>query len=176
MFDLMRGRELAHYGSSRELVPESREQDARPERKPHGLWVSVEGGDAYGWREWGLENSFGCFDHRFSVNLAPDHNVLITNDLVSFHLAYAKALPSSDPDWRYELIDWAAVARHHQGIVIPIYQWHHRFDGIANHWYYGWDCASGCIWDAAAIASVTYDTEYEAPVDAPDMTEQEIPF
>lgn len=167
---------LAHYSAKPELQPYSQEQDrGRPDRKPQGLWVSVEGGE-YGWREWGLENSYGCFDHRFVVTLTPESNVLITEDLEGFHRRFSAPLPTSDPDWRYELIDWAAVAGEYQGIIVPRYCWEHRFDTTVSNWYYGWDCASGCIWDATAVESVTYDTKYEAPVDAPDMAEREIPF
>ncbi len=33
-------------------------------------------------------------------------------------------------------------------------------------WYYGWDCASGVIWDAEAVAELR-------PTDAPDLTKLE---
>jgi len=173
--DLLLGKELVHYSASSELVPESKEQKAKAGRKPYGLWVSVEGGGAYGWKEWGTENSYGCFDHRFTVLLAPDHNVLVTVDLYGLHEKYAKALYHDTP-YSYEHIAWEDVARDYQGIIIPRYLWEHRFDTRMSDWYYSWDCASGCIWDASAIAGVYHDSEYVAPVDAPDMTEQEIPF
>ena len=25
---------------------------------------------------------------------------------------------------------------------------------METRWYYGWDCASGCVWDASAVQSV----------------------
>ena len=41
----------------------------------------------------------------------------------------------------------------YQGIIIAPYLWtrrHHESTG----WYYSWDCASGVIWDARAIAEL----------------------
>jgi hypothetical protein len=175
MRDLLDGKVLAHYSASDELFPESQEQKADAGRKPRGLWVSVEGGRTYGWKEWGTENCYGDFSHRFTVLLAPDHNVLVTDDLYGFHDEYGRAQYPGEV-YRYEMIDWAAVARRYQGIVIPHYHWEHRFNTAMSDWYYSWDCASGCIWDESAIASVTYDSDHTAPVNAPDMTEQEIPF
>lgn len=175
MRDLLDGKVLAHYSASDELFPESQEQKADATHKPRGLWVSVEGGGSYGWKEWGEENCYGCFAHRFTLLLTPDHNVLVTNDLLSFHDEY-KAVRYAGESYTLEDIDWMAVARCYQGIIIPRYHWQHRFDTHVSDWYYSWDCASGCIWDASAVASVTYDSEHTAPVEAPDMTEQEIPF
>ena len=51
-------------------------------------------------------------------------------------------------------VSWAGVeADGYHGIVISPYCWERR---LARHarWYYPWDCASGCIWNADAIASV----------------------
>ena len=48
-------------------------------------------------------------------------------------------------------IAWSMVAADYQGILIEPYQWTCRYD---MDFYYCWDCASGCIWDLAAIKSV----------------------
>jgi hypothetical protein len=53
-------------------------------------------------------------------------------------------------DWT---IRWPDVAARWQGILITPYQWDCRLDD-EMFWYYGWDCASGCIWDAGAVASI----------------------
>jgi hypothetical protein len=56
---------------------------------------------------------------------------------------------------RTMMIDWRRVASVYDGIIIAPYQWSRRLDGGAR-WYYGWDCASGCIWNATAIARVEH--------------------
>lgn len=49
----------------------------------------------------------------------------------------------------YEL-DWLKVKQKYQGIIIAPYQWKCRM-AQETKWYYGWDCASGCIWDLDCI-------------------------
>ena len=39
--------------------------------------------------------------------------------------------------------DWGAVAARYDGIEIAPYVWERRLE---VWWYYGWDCASGCLW------------------------------
>jgi len=51
-------------------------------------------------------------------------------------------------------IAWSLVADEYQGIVIAPYVWSRRLCYGAN-WYYSWDCASGCVWDASAVAGVS---------------------
>ena len=43
-------------------------------------------------------------------------------------------------------IAWDNVAAKFDGIVISPYLWSLR---LRLHWYYGWDCASGCLWNAS---------------------------
>lgn len=59
------------------------------------------------------------------------------------------------------MINWPAVAIEYQGVIVAPYSWERR-----NSWYYPWDCASGCIWDAAAIESITVDQEWKGLQDA----------
>lgn len=47
-------------------------------------------------------------------------------------------------------IDWLAIYRKYQGIIIEPYLWSFR---SAWHWYNAWDCASGCVWDVSTIES-----------------------
>jgi hypothetical protein len=50
---------------------------------------------------------------------------------------------------RMSYIDWPRVAERFDGVIIAPYQWKHRLELM---WYYGWDCASGCIWNARAVS------------------------
>jgi hypothetical protein len=76
-------------------------------------------------------------------------------DLDAFTLRYADERP-----WSFEgrqhidrSINWAGVAKDYQGVIIAPFVWDRRLHD-AYSWYYTWDCASGCIWDAAAIERV----------------------
>lgn len=151
---------LSHYSHNDTLEPYSQEQKPQSERKPRGLWISVEG--EYGWKEWGTDNEYGCFDYRFEVELVAGHNVLITDDLLGFHATYRRA-PFPGREYPIEYISWVDVADEYQGIIIPTYHFEFRFDTRVSYWYYGWDCACGCIWDATAIASVSLAEQKETP-------------
>jgi hypothetical protein len=114
--------------------------------KPEGLWVSVEGpGD---WRSWCKSENYAldCFEHNHEITLATDARILrLTSikDVQEFGTEHAVA--------PFNNIDWKPLAEKYQGIIIAPYQWACRFD---EQWYYTWDCASGCIWDASAIMKV----------------------
>jgi hypothetical protein len=114
--------------------------------KPVGLWVSV--GEA--WKDWCEGEDFYTerLAHCQEIVLAANANILrlsTAEDLDAFTERFKIA------DDAFASIDWSRVYGEYQGIIIAPYIWARRLD-LA--WYYGWDCASGCIWDADAIAEV----------------------
>lgn len=148
---------LLHYAAEPFSGPIlSREQRDRisTHEKPRGLWVSVEGEDD--WPAWCRGERFRLdgLTHVHEVALAPGARVLrlaSAFEIDAFTAQYAR--PFRLGTYECQGIDWRAVASDHQGLIIAPYIWSRRLDGGAN-WYYGWDCASGCIWDAEAVASV----------------------
>lgn len=129
--------------------------------KPCGLWVSADGEDD--WPSWCRDNNFGdCGKQlRYRVELKKHHNVLLIVHplaLRDFHKDYSKESPYGHG----REIDWPRVAERWGGIIIAPYQWSARMD-FDMFWYYGWDCASGCIWSANEIESI-YLTEEEEVV------------
>ncbi len=126
--------------------------------KPCGLWLSVEDGD--GWKEWCEAEQWGLERLAFSqvVMLKARAQILhirTVEDIDAFTSRYSVPEPWSVEGRQYVSypIDWQRVARDHQGMIIAPYQWERRLH-MGTSWYYGWDCSSGCIWDAAAIQSV----------------------
>lgn len=124
------------------------QSDLRMFGKPTGLWVSVEG--EYDWRWWCTEEQWGTetLANTHHVTLAATANILqLTqpDDLVTFQRQYGARVRWDD---REPAIDWQSVAAQHDGILIAPYQWVHRLN---LSWYYGWDCASGCVWNLDAI-------------------------
>lgn len=116
--------------------------------KPQGLWVSVKGKND--WRQWCESEDFNV--DRLAVEtlvaLSPDANILHISG--PFHIdAFTQEYGTGNG---YE-IDWQSVADKYDGIIIAPYCWERR---MSEHtpWYYTWDCASGCIWNARAIASL----------------------
>jgi hypothetical protein len=130
--------------------------------KPKGLWVSVDGPDD--WLSWCRQEHFAesTFKYRHVVTLFPEAHVLLLEDEDALD-RFSKEFVQGDGRLSSFSLDWVAVTKRWQGILIPRYLWSRRHDDACS-WYYGWDCASGCIWDAAAIQSVTRDKDWTAPV------------
>lgn len=151
-------RNLIHFSVAPIGPIQSRKQDRRAAAKPNGLWVSVEDGDD-GWRDWCLGEGFGL------DRLLVAQHVRLADDAQILHVDSAAGIDDvgrqygieseywTGPRPYFDQIDWAQIAECYQGIIIAPYIWSRRLDGGA-FWYYGWDCASGCIWDASAIARV----------------------
>ena len=148
---------LLHY-SDKPIVGEIK-LPAGPRRsvdyKPRGLWVSVEG--EYDWKWWCEAEGFRLDQLGVvqEVTLAPTANILhlhSSEELDSFTAKYGEELyPGQHSSSLIKGINWRKVALDYQGIIIAPYIWARRMDLM---WYYGWDCASGCIWDVKAIASI----------------------
>lgn len=128
--------------------------------KPHGFWVSDDTDKEHNWAAWCRCEGFRleCLTHVHEIVLKSTANLLIlrhAGHLDDFHACYSRV-----PDWcrglNYErrAIDWPAVAERWQGIVITPYIWSRRLNGPASNWYYGWDCASGVIWDPCAVQAI----------------------
>ena len=151
-----------HY-SEKELILENMVYDQFRQEwqaKPVGLWISVE--DA--WKEW-CENENYCIEKlkfKHQVILKQGANILYLNTAKEI-ADLSKRYPYLRDQWNdgigrkicssYE-IDWLKVKSEYQGIIISPYQWDCRLLQVSC-WYYGWDCASGCIWDLSCIESFT---------------------
>ena len=120
--------------------------------KPFGLWISID--DA--WAEFcrGIDRNPGS--HVYQVTLCEGANLAMIRsleDLQAFsrefggHPAIFDKFPGG---LEFNIIDWKKVAARHDGIFIL-----RRFSIISldehSHWVNGWDVASGCIWNKAAI-------------------------
>ena len=80
----------------------------------------------------------------------------ITNDneFEAFHSKYAEeAVKYRGGAPKQYSINWSAVAKDYYGIEISPYRPKYRL-ALGYLWYYGWDVASGCIWNKDAIRGV----------------------
>lgn len=148
--------------------------------KPEGLWLSVDGDDD--WKTWCENNEFGPATRlKFRQKVTLLSNSIISADEARhshgyegfkgdvLHLddegdvrAWRGAYKSKlfDESNRYEGINWAEMRRDYDGIIIAPYQYRLRMaEGFL--WYYGWDCASGCIWNKRVIESISEPEEVE---------------
>lgn len=143
---------LVHFSDKPVCRVRSTAQRGAYEFKPAGFWVSVEGnGD--GWSDWCQSEEFGlsCLAVAHDVMLRPEARILwlrTAEQIDGFTEKYLVSGPG------FSTVGWHAVAKEYQGILITPYCWARR---LTRHtrWYYGWDCASGCIWDAKAIERIS---------------------
>ena len=143
---------LSHFSKEPVLSVHSVKQEwpASEFEKPRGLWLSVDG--EHSWEEWCESENFGIGPIRHRVVLAPAANILYCRDALDLDCLterYGVEVPGYS--WRRIAIEWHRIADEYQGIIITPYIWERRLHD-AYLWYYGWDCASGCIWDAGAVA------------------------
>ena len=148
----MQTERLIHYSSAPLAEVYSVEQGTGFQMKPSGLWVSAEGyGDT--WKDWCEAEEFHLerLTHVHEIELASGANVLRVSGEDAI-LGFTKQYRHAKSGYPCELsaIDWPRVASEYQGILIAPYVWTLRLDPRVT-WYYPWDCASGCIWDAKAI-------------------------
>src|SRR5690606_30357825 len=112
------------------------------------------------WREWCEAQGFGNIAESrcYEIALAPNANILrlaTVGDVLDFGDEYGMDPfmgPMAGRFYGYG-VRWGEVAERWQGIIIAPYQWRLRVDD-RTCWYYSWDCASGCLWDASAVEAV----------------------
>ncbi|MBN1568028.1 MAG: hypothetical protein JXA73_09290 [Acidobacteria bacterium] len=141
--------------------------------KPNGLWFDVD----EDWRRWceamqfRLENlryrhtvtildtsrilylrtarEIDVFTRRYGRDLSGGIRLLQSaKELDAFARRYGRNLFSEIRSQFSSYIMWGEVAEKHSGIIIVPYT-HSRRDTYL--WYYGWNCAGGCIWDTGTI-------------------------
>lgn len=125
--------------------------------KPSGLWYECQDGSSESWREFcefGLTDGANRYDSSYNVILN-DYEILFIPDeshFEKFTKMYSVFHPR-DPTGSKGLdkvIDWPKVAEHYAGIEICPYLSSKQNDDD-YFWYYGWDVASGCVWDMSGI-------------------------
>ena len=164
---------LIHYSSEKINVLEKREYDqnlATFQHKPKGLWISIEGEDD--WKNWCIAEKFElqCLTFCYEIILKEDANILYlktAEEIFDFTKKYSLIQMISYLQYDTDQIDWLKVKQDYQGIIISPYQWVCRLSSKST-WYYGWDCASGCIWDLEAIKEFKFleETKLEASHDS----------
>jgi len=147
---------LEHWSSRSHAIDRSRisAEGFRRRDKPTGFWVSVAG--PHDWPAYLADTGHAPPACRHRVELAPDARILVLDSVdavLAFSAEHMLLVSRGAPVLPGEGIDWDRVEREWQGIVITPFQHSIRRDPRCR-WYYGWDCASGCIWDAGAIALI----------------------
>lgn len=128
---------------------DTKQRDRGP--KPMGLWYAV----GFGWLDFTTSEHTSFYEygnrvHAFEISLDGLNIFKITNydELVKFEELYlvpGETKYSMNNNWD---INWAKVAENYDGIEIAPYIYKAR---MGHAWYYGWDVASGCIWNTSSL-------------------------
>ena len=125
--------------------------------KPTGLWYECQDGSSQTWKafcETGFSYGYSKYDKQYNVVLN-DYEILFIPDehhFEKFYEMYSTNHPADPAGTRGfdKMIDWPQVSRDYAGIEICPYLYSKRMDED-SFWYYGWDVASGCVWDPKGI-------------------------
>jgi hypothetical protein len=99
-----------------------------------------------------------CLDHLtcvHDVELVPNANVLIlrsAEEIDRFNAEWTEHGNAGEMFFSY--IAWSTLRQKFDGLIVTPYIWDRRLAPNCM-WYYGFDCASGCIWHPTAIRSIT---------------------
>lgn len=136
-------------------IEDRSQPDASKYTKPRGCWITDDTENC--WRSWCIGEQFQLeyLTHKHEV-VIDETSVLILRspyELDAFTSEFAVERPWSWEGRKYvdRCIDWREVAKRYDGLVVTPYLWARRME---LDWYYGWDCASGCIWKAGAIKEI----------------------
>ena len=129
--------------------------------KPRGLWYEIDDSweewCKYNMPEWLGPNSRGAY----KVNIEIDKsNVLVIKTLEEFDNFHNRYRALNTYYNRSVNINWERVSEKYDGIEITNYLYNRRLENWCS-WYYGWDVASGCIWNTDIIKVVGEPTELE---------------
>jgi hypothetical protein len=130
-------------------------------KKPRGLWVSVLGADD--WRAFCVGRS-DPHNHFVRDLAVATEIVLVDGANVPVIGTFEQLRAFGD---RYELVpqpfdyggatrgwlDWIKAATEIDGVIIAPWQEEAALFDMQLFWYHGWDCASGVVWNRAAIAA-----------------------
>jgi len=115
--------------------------------KPSGLWLSI-GSE---WDDWCKANKFrqNWNKEKTAVVLKKHAKILRISNAKEID-EFTKKYGVESKNWGTTLINWKKVTGDYQGIIIAPYISSRR-NTPHTLWYYGWDIASGCIWDVDAV-------------------------
>lgn len=142
---------VRHYFRTNGSVYNPHMQYAQAQKpKPTGLWVAKE--DA--WIEWGVQNSFDHWTRDFvelDLDLSDIYKIRFERDLDALREEYG--VVHEELNYVHS-IDWSLVAREFKGVYAL--NWEYGWSGLdsLNPWFYGWDLASGCVWDLSALEEI----------------------
>ena len=120
--------------------------------KPKGFWYGCDGS----WERWAKQEMpkfLGKHNYKVQVDLSKMIVIRDYPQLIFFEKKYGVNVLDKVPGYEDMVdvyIDWPRVVKEYSGIEIAPYISKAR----ERDWYFGWDVASGCVWEKSALKSV----------------------
>lgn len=122
--------------------------------KPHGFWYGF-GTEWIDWCKSEMPEWVGKYFYRVDIGSSNVLKIKSALELINFTKQYeVNKYPDLPFFHRHMFIDWTSVANKYDGIEIAPYQYSTKYDYM---WYYGWDVASGCIWNLKNVKLTQLD-------------------
>lgn len=141
---------LTHYADApfdfEEKIVDQQFIGSLPDIKPRGFWVSCDNEDET-WKTF-CETDFTSrsIEYEYDVKVKKNSSILHLKTLDELKL-FNETFAEEKLHFLSKMINWIDVSKYFDGIIISPYQWSYRY----KTWYYGWDCASGCIWNCKKL-------------------------
>lgn len=150
--------------------------EQRPEYKPTGMWYGVHDS----WIQWCNSEMSGWIG-RYLYEVVTHEDQILKIDTIekfeAFEQEYlynpykdqmaklAGLIPALDTQdylpLRMKSVDYVSLSKNYAGLEIAPYFYEKR---LSSFWYYGWDCASGCIWNKSAIKQIRLLGQYNKQI------------
>lgn len=108
--------------------------------KPIGFWYGF-GNEWIDWTRYEMPNWVGKYIYKVDIDKSNILEIKTHMDLMVFTRQH-QSLKNVNREG--DAIDWDVISKKYDGIEINPYQQEARTQYM---WYYGWDVASGCIWN-----------------------------
>lgn len=137
------------------------------EMKPNGLWYAF--GDSWlNWVEGEMPEWRGDYLYEVKVNSSKILRITSVKEIAEFTKKHSVSLLPDVPGLESVpmrlvcYIDWPTITKEYDAIEITPYLWEARYDYM---WYYGWDVASGCVWNTKAVELVELDDKVKTTLE-----------
>ncbi len=107
--------------------------------KPSGFWYGF-GNEWIDWTRSEMPNWIGKYIYKVDIDKSNILEIKTHMDFMMFTRKYQSLKSGAEG----QAIDWGVISKKYDGIEINPYQQEARYQYM---WYYGWDVASGCIWN-----------------------------
>jgi len=146
--------------SLNDIYDVSQDKPLNTYQKPTGIWYGINDS----WLDWCIQEDFNGIGNYIYQILIEEDKVLKIDNISKFEKFEAEYGIQANNILGHRFahrlmlaIDFEKISTQYGGIEIAPYLWEKRLESV---WYYGWDCASGCVWNRNVITKMRILASY----------------